>query len=108
VSLTLPMTATGFTFAPHMRRDDRRIARPASLLNPSFNCEDTFHADRRAFINLDSLPWSSLGPLCHALTTISEKPTIQLSAQARRVQSDLRVAFLLDAISPTESVWSGR
>jgi hypothetical protein len=102
VSLTLPMTATGFTFAPHMRRDDRRIARPASLLNPSFNCEDTFHADRRAFINLDSLPWSSLGPLCHALTTI------QLSAQARRVQSDLRVAFLLDAISPTESVWSGR
>jgi hypothetical protein len=26
------------------------MARPASLLNPSFNCEDTFHAKRRAFV----------------------------------------------------------
>src|SRR5271165_5963654 len=42
-------------------REDRRIARPASLLNPSFNREDTFHANRRAFVNLDSLPW---GPSC--------------------------------------------
>jgi hypothetical protein len=56
VSLTLPSTATGFTLTPHTRREDRPIARPASLLNPSFNRKDTFHAKRRAFVNLDSLP----------------------------------------------------
>jgi len=57
VSFTLASTANGFTFAPDTPREDRRIARLASLLNPSFNREDTFHANRPAFVNLDSLSW---------------------------------------------------
>jgi hypothetical protein len=55
VSLTFASTANGFTLAPGMPWEDRRIACLASLMNPSFNREDTFHANRPAFVDLDSL-----------------------------------------------------